>query len=96
MDNIKHEQLESLANAFVSPFLKNGKSHRRIIIVCADFEARMYVAGRMLQKLEEADKDVELVEADKLPGDFTRGADYAIDLNWYLDDRRRKAIDAFY
>jgi len=96
MDNIKHKQLELLANAFVSPFLKNGKSHERIIVVSDDFEARMYVSGRMLRLLEDSDREINLVESEKLPSDFKKGRDYAIDLNWYLEDRRRKAFDFLY
>ena len=96
MDDVKHKQLELLANAFVSPFIKNGKSHERIIIVSDDFEARIYVAGAMLDRLEVADKDIAIVEANKLPRDFVRGRDYAIGLDWYLQDRTRKACDFFY
>jgi hypothetical protein len=96
MDDAKHSQLKSLVRAFVSTFLKNGKSHERIIVVGNDFEARMYVSGKMLEQLEEVNRDIEIVEARQLPRDFKPGRDYAIDLNWYLEDRRRTAFDFLY
>lgn len=93
MDNIKYNQLKSLAATFVSPFLKKDKLHRRIFIVSDDFEARIYMAGEMYKQLEEKDKEIKVIEMDKIPRDFVRGEDYAIGLDYYLASRDKKAVD---
>ena len=95
-EGIEQGRLDELIQQFVSPFLRNGKSRevpKRIIIVYRDFRTRLYVAGALFDKLDAAGKATDVIEAENLPRNFTRGLDYAIDLGYYLQDNRRRVAE---
>ncbi len=93
MDNGEYSQLDAIVDILVLEFLKKKRFHNRIFVVSDDLKARLYVSGKMLDKFESEGRDIFIVDKAKLPDDFERGKDYAIELEWYLQDKRRRMFD---